>query len=370
MCPSVFDGSLDSFATEVNRRDSGIAISNESHTIPTTSPYEYKLAEIPDTGSTISVSGSKTYTERTYFPTQSGEFYVDYTLGVITHHADDLDDATLVSYTGFGTVADAADMNNRSDAITQTQTILGRDVTVSRHFPSVAHRINTTSGQFQAYADPSLDNKKGFRVTSGRFFTDHTYSYTFGGGEINLGPTYQFQTPSMSPNNYMRVVFTVDQDAKTRMWSGPESATLSGAAYPQIPNYTSNIPVVAVIVQDDGTGAAGTIRPITQYSLEDWRPYFQQPAPQRLASMYHMDRVEYGRTVLTAGSKNVGVSFRVPFFIVRCIQITPEISAGDEDLSTALKIGYRTQSGFQVYASTAFTQRAEINWTAMGGGKS
>jgi hypothetical protein len=361
-----FDSSFSEFDDEVDRRDAGFPISLEPHTIPAEAPFRYKLVEVPDPDVSIQVTGTVSYTSVGYLPTQSGEYFVDYTLGTITHHQDNLGDAVLVSYTGLGTVADAADMNERTDAIERIEQVIGLEATLRKHYPNLTDRLNSTSGQLRAYADPSLDNAKGFRVTPGRFFKDDGYATAAGGKTIEMGPGYAFQSSALPANQYRRVIFGVNANSVVIKFEGTASSTEGAAQYPVVPSYSDVLPFAAVLVQDDGTGAAGTIKPITQYSIEDWRPHFLHPTFNKLTAMYSGDRKEYGRVVLTAGTTNTQITFGTPFSVVKSIQVTPEIQAGDENADLNLKIGYRTNAAVQVYSNTAPASDVEVNWSAVG----
>lgn len=368
---SDFDFSVDSFSTEIDKRTSGNSITGEPHTIPGSGPFEYYLTEAPDSSIGVSATGSVTYIERTYLPVSSGDFYVDYTLGKITHHSDNKSDGVTVSYTGLGTVAHAKDMNDRSDSIVQTQTLIGKEITLGRMWPNLTTRLLHTSGQLQSYANPTLDVKRGFFVTAGRFALDNTYQYHFNGGEINLGPTYQFQVSAMSANQYKRIIFAINKEGRLHKHEGPAAATVATAFYPRRWSYTQDFPICSVLVQDDGTAAAGTIKPITQYSIEDHRPYFLVNDHKSLEAMYAADRTEYGVTVLRAATKNTVATFHSPFVTaVKAIVLTPEVAPWDEESSINLRFGYKTTTGFTIYSTVAPVYDVSVNWSVFGFGTS
>jgi len=282
MSTADFDGSIDAFTDLVNKRSSGLAISGEAHTVPGSGTFTYPLIEVPDSTIDVTLSGASTaWTEVTYVPTASGEFQVNYTTGVITHHSSDAGKDITASYTGLGSCVLAEQINDRAYANEITQRRLG--VNVRGKFVNVADRLYKTVGRIEAYAHTVGDS--GFEIASGKFSTWWNAQYDFPGYSANLGIGGNCEVPAMTAGNYRRVLFVVDE----RNWIKTYFGTASESGNPPQVNvrdaYAAEIPVCSVLVQDDGRGIAGSIKPLYDNDLTDLRPLIgSHPAISRWVS--------------------------------------------------------------------------------------
>lgn len=103
--PRVYDDRYDPFGDQ----DDDVAISNESHTVPSASPYYIQLAEVPST-TAITISG---YTQVFSAAPSASEFQADhkYKTGLIRFNASDAGNAVQVTYQGGGSPLIASDVN-------------------------------------------------------------------------------------------------------------------------------------------------------------------------------------------------------------------------------------------------------------------
>lgn len=109
------------FKTWVNKRSAVEAITDERHTIPI-SPYIVRLTEIPDEDTGVVINGTPpggagSYSEEASQPTTSGEFLVNYLLGVVTFDETDETGDITADYSGWGSGKLAEEVNAVQKAI-------------------------------------------------------------------------------------------------------------------------------------------------------------------------------------------------------------------------------------------------------------
>lgn len=259
-----FPTTIKSFTDRVNKRAAASPITGESHTIPAASPYTVNLTEVPEENRGVDVSdvaATVTFTERTYLPTASGDFYVDYTTGIITFYSGDASVAITCDYDGTGSCCLADDINETNAEVEVVEAALGVDV--NSRWASTSDRFNKTSvGMCVAYASSTAD--KIIKFMPGTVFTSATAWYEFDGYTANFG-SGQNNATTIAGTSYQRVIFTYDPYQKrVRKYSGNVASTIAAAAWPKLWSYHEEVPLAGVTLQGDSTGVAGGIKEISQ----------------------------------------------------------------------------------------------------------
>ncbi|MGR3310668.1 MAG: hypothetical protein ACUZ77_07820 [Candidatus Brocadiales bacterium] len=240
------------FGTEVNRRTSLQAITNEYHVILRTSPYYIRLEEVPDSGYGVTITG---YTASNSMPVISTEFYVDYSIGYVYFYSSEAGKQVSVNYFGKGSAVDAEDINAHTSAIQNAQIIIER---------------------LRPYAQETPDQSIG--IKSGVYFIGKTWKNYTGNTAIRMGTGGEYQVSAMSANYYNKVLFTLDSAGLLRKYEGAPAANPKNLIPPPIP--AGELPVCIVTVHDDGTGSAGTIDNITDSDILDIRATVISPSPE------------------------------------------------------------------------------------------
>ena len=268
----VFDDDLKEFEDEVDKRSSAQAITGEAHTIPSTAPFTVKLDEIPDETREVDISGSVAYTEQDTTPQSSGQYMVDYDTGVVTFHSSNAADAITAAYDGLGSRCDADDMNRRSAEIELVEVVLG--VGVRGKAVNVSDRlIKSAVGMGFTYA--AATPNKTLKINPAVIFTGPAAWYDFEGYSIDFGSGGSHQI-AISNTNYQRVIFTYEPNKRrVNMHKGNVAATAEEAAWPRIFTYSEEVPLSGVLLQGDGSSAAGGVKEITQGEIKDIRPVIQ-----------------------------------------------------------------------------------------------
>lgn len=237
------------FSTEVNLRDTLQFITSEYHVIPSVSPYRIRLDEVPDKDSGLTVPG---YTESQSLPSQQGQFFVDWVLGYVWFHSSDNGKVVNPRYWGKGSLIDANDINKMTQELTYAR--------------NITQRLRPSA---QSTPDRSI------KIDSGTFLIGQTEVTYLGNNNIRLGPAGENEVKAITLTYYNKILFAITNTGLLKKYEGTEGNTPSAVTLPTIP--VGEMPVCIVIVQDDGTGTAGTIKNIQSGDVKDIRPFLQVP---------------------------------------------------------------------------------------------
>ena len=349
MSTSNFDSGLDSHADLVNKRAGGNPISGEKHTTPGISPYTVVMGEVPDDDETVTISGAGiSWTEVTYAPTVSGEYQVDYVRGIITFYSTDTNKVVYFAYTGLGNCVLAEHINDRTYSSIQIQRVIGVDARgPCQRYPSISDRLSKTVGRLEAYADESVQTK--IQIAAGRFSTNPAAIYEMGGYSMDFGAGGTHQLAPIPASNYKRIVVVADQGARYKVYAGPPSATATPLP-PTLWSYGNEVPICSILVQDNGTGTAGSIKTITDGVITDHRPLVAAPPKGQY-------RVEAGQAYFgNATSKDV--VFASGFIRTVSVVVTPK------DFAQVCTV--TAKSGSQFTIGTAPAATGNVEWMATG----
>jgi len=255
--------SHDDFVTMVDHRLTPVD-NSESYEIPEEPSDPTVYTEERPTEGTLFVTGSITFTEVSYEPTQSGEFYVNYNTGQILFHEDDRTKVVTVVYQGVGSASKAVDWNNVYTSIQNTQD----EVTVLRDL-LLAGKVEAT--------DPV---SKKVQVYGGTFYPTAKIPATLTDTLVDFAsPPYLLSAITVS---YWRpILLVVDPDGDLEVIEGTISATETDFSFPGTFElaYRNYLVICEIHVRDNGTGAPGTIIDITDDKIFDRRPLVASGAP-------------------------------------------------------------------------------------------
>ena len=111
---------------------------------------------------------------------------------------------------------------------------------------------------------------KTVTVNSGVIYPNNSTATLFNETTIDFGSGPN-QLPAIPTAQYQRILLVVNASGNLEIYSSPTQALESNLVTPAIPN--STVPLAYIDVQDDGTNAPGSIRPINQYNIQDLRPF-------------------------------------------------------------------------------------------------
>lgn len=274
------------FGTEVNRRTSLQAITNEYHVISRTSPYYIRLEEVPDSGYGVTIPN---YTASSSMPIISTEFYVDYSIGYVYFYSSEAGKQVSVDYFGKGSAVDAEDINAHTSAIQEAQIITGR---------------------LRPYAQETPDKSIG--IKSGVYFIGKTWRNYPGNTAIRMGAGGEYQVSAMTANYYNKALFTLDSIGLLKKYEGTPAANPENLVPPPTP--AGELPVCIVTVHDDGTGGAGTIDNVSDSDILDIRATVVSPSPEAENMVFGEDlsaQCNGAQTVFTVGNAYVAGTLNV-----------------------------------------------------------
>ncbi|MDO8137245.1 MAG: hypothetical protein Q6354_06350 [Candidatus Brocadiales bacterium] len=246
---------------EYNRRDSLQYINDEYKIVPSSSPYRIRLRELPDKENGVTISG---YTESQAFPTQTGQFYVNWVMGYVWFHSADAGKVIQPIYFGKGSLIDAEDMNKVYDHL------------------GVAKGITSA---LRPHAQETAN--KSIRIEPGSFFIGITRVNYLGNSNVRLGTGGEYQVSALTANYYNKILFTVDGTGLLKKYEGAQAQTKEGIVAPNLP--AGEVPVCMVTVQDDGTSGAGTIKDIQGTDITDYRSFLYPPVPSHRYLTAHLE---------------------------------------------------------------------------------
>ncbi len=249
------------WSTEVNRRTSLQAITNEYHVISRTSPYYIRLEESPDNGYGVTISG---YTESSSMPVSSTQFYVDYAIGYVYFYQSEAGKQVSVNYFGKGSAVDAEDINAHTFAIQKAQIITER---------------------LRPYAQETPNQSIG--IEPGMYFIGKTWRNYPGNTAIRIGAGGEYQVSAMTANYYNEALFTLTNAGLLKKYEGTPAANPSNVTHPSIP--AGELPVCIVTVHDNGTGGAGAINNISDSDIVDIRATVVCPSPEAVNMVFGED---------------------------------------------------------------------------------
>lgn len=248
----MFPDDLDVFTDKVDKRPSPVS-QVEEHVIPT-DPTVY-LVEAPEPGS-VGVTGSITFTEVDYSPTTGGEFYVNYNTGQILFYTGDSGKTVTVSYLGLGSGLRAHDFNEIYDSIGRTQ-YWGQKTLVT-----LAGLVTQT--------DPA---SAGVLITGGTVYIRPKIPVVIPPTAMDF-TSFPYLLSAMTPNSWMPVLIMVDQAGDFVIVEGLNQGTEQDFNFTENfeGQYYDHVILAEIHVQDDGSGAAGTILPVEDDKVFDRRP--------------------------------------------------------------------------------------------------
>lgn len=267
---STFPTSLDSFPDLVGRRVTPQPIASEPFTVPSASPYDYVLVEVPQE-STLSVAGTPpggagSYTLQTSPPTASGEVQINWKTGRLTFHSSDAGGNASAAYTGLGsalTVERILKVYNAALAIEQT---MGSQY-LPTGFATLKAYLDSEVNILRASATDPVS--QGFTISGGIcFVTRHTPIVTTTQNIDLTTGTYQF--PSTTATYWRRGLFTIDTSGTVNVYWSDEAATQGALVTPVRP--LDEFAVCAVDCEDAGTGGTpGDCNDIDPADITDLR---------------------------------------------------------------------------------------------------
>lgn len=267
---SSFPASLDAFYLLTNKRSTPQPIAGEVFTVPTGSPYDHVLLEVPSSG-TLSlggtpVGGGGTYTLQSTVPTASGQVQVDYKTGRLTFHSSDFGGTVSASYDGLGSSISAERFHKAYNALVAIETALGAGV-VPSGYASLKEYLDAEIGSVLAEANSPAD--EGFVINAGHLFIDRNTRVNVSLTAIDLTTgTYQF--PSTTLNYYRKALFTVDSSGTVKVYWSAAASTANGCVAPSRP--LDEFPVCLLTAQNDGSATtAGLVLPVDAADLIDLR---------------------------------------------------------------------------------------------------
>lgn len=266
---STYPTTIDVFWALVNRRSTPTSITGENFTIPSGTPYDYVLIEVPQTSSLALAGtppgGAGSYTLQAGPPTASGEVQVNYKNGRLTFHSTDAGGSVSASYDGLGSAQVVERLNKLANMIIATQTAVG-----AQPFPpgytDLADYLDAELNQLLAHAtDPVTP---GFTIEGGACFIDRHQRVTIADTGIDLTTgTYQF--PATTATYWRRALFTINTAGTVLVYWSAEAATAGALDTPR--RASNEYPVCYVDVQDDGGGTAGDAEDVDPADITDYR---------------------------------------------------------------------------------------------------
>jgi hypothetical protein len=86
-----------------------------------------------------------------------------------------------------------------------------------------------------------------------------------GNDDVDLGTGGTYEVSALTANYYNKVLITLNSGGALNSYEGTEASAAGSVVEPSIPN--DEFPICMITVQDDGTGAAGTIETIEQSEI-------------------------------------------------------------------------------------------------------
>jgi len=251
-----FPDSVDEFIDKVDKRPSPVS-KVEEHVIPAGeggNPEVY-LEEAPEPGS-VAVTGSITFTEVDYDPVTGGEFYVNYNTGQVNFYTGDTGKTVNISYLGLGSALRAYDFNQIYDSIERTQ------------FWDLK-ALATLAGSVTQTDPPSA----GVLIKGGAVYIRPKIP-------VDVTPTamdftaFPYLLSAITPTYWMAVLVMMNQAGDFVLVEGAQTATEQDFVFTEgfEGQYYDHIILAEIHVQDDGSGAAGTILPVQDDKIFDRRP--------------------------------------------------------------------------------------------------
>lgn len=251
-----FPDSVDEFIDKVDKRPSPVS-KVEEHVIPAGeggNPEVY-LEEAPEPGSLL-VTGSITFTEVDYDPVTGGEFYVNYNTGQINFYTGDTGKTVNVSYLGLGSALRAHDFNQIYDSIERTQ-----------YWDMKA--LVTLAGSVTETDPPSA----GVLIKGGTVYIRPKIPVAVTPTAMDF-TAFPYLLSAITPTYWMAVLIMMNQAGEFVLVEGDQTVTEEDFTFTTgfEGQYFDHIILAEIHVQDNGSGAAGTILPVTDDHIFDRRP--------------------------------------------------------------------------------------------------
>lgn len=274
------------WSTEVNRRTSLQAITNEYHVTSRTSPYFIRLEEVPDSGFGVTIPG---YTASSSMPVSSTQFYVDYSIGYVYFYSSEAGKQVSASYFGKGSAVDAVDINAHTSAIQKAQAITER---------------------LRPYAQETPNQSIG--IKSGVYFVGKTWKNYTGNTAVRMGTNGEYQVSAMTASFYNKILFTLTSTGLLKKYEAAPAGNPSSITSPAIP--AGELPVCIVTVHDNGTGGVGSINNISDSDIVDIRATVVCPSPEAANMVFGEDlsaQCNGTQAVFTVGNAYVAGTLNV-----------------------------------------------------------
>jgi len=251
-----FPDSVDEFIDKVDKRPSPVS-KVEEHVIPAGeggNPEVY-LEEAPEPGSLL-VTGSITFTEVDYDPVTGGEFYVNYNTGQINFYTGDTGKTVNISYLGLGSALRAHDFNQIYDSIERTQ-----------YWDMKA--LVTLAGSVTETDPPSA----GVLIKGGTVYIRPKIPVAVTPTAMDF-TAFPYLLSAITPTYWMAVLIMMNQAGDFVLVEGNQTAAEEDFTFTEgfEGQYFDHIILAEIHVQDDGSGAAGTILPVQGAVIFDRRP--------------------------------------------------------------------------------------------------
>jgi len=251
-----FPDDIDEFTDKIDKRPSPVS-KVEEHVIPTAesgNPKVY-LEEAPNPGS-LAVTGSITFTEVSYDPITGGEFYVNYNTGEIRFYTGDEGKTVNISYLGLGSALRAYDFNQIYESIERTQYWGQRT-------------LATLAGSVTETDPPSA----GVLIKEGTVYIRPKIPVAIPATAMDF-TAFPYLLSAITPTYWMAVLVMVNQAGDFVLVEGSQTPVEEPFLFDEgfEGQYYDHIILAEIHVQDDGSGAAGTILPVQDDKIFDRRP--------------------------------------------------------------------------------------------------
>lgn len=144
----VYPATIIRYPNRIDKNASGWSVSGEYFNVPGSSPYSDYLDHIPyGTATTyIYASGGAPYTQTTSSTPAAGQFYVDYSTGMVVFNLANAGAAVEARYVTLGDDIMASHINNMQDEVYGIETNMGRGVNGA--YVDLATRLDNMTASF------------------------------------------------------------------------------------------------------------------------------------------------------------------------------------------------------------------------------